>query len=42
MSYAEWILGQKSLPEIYTSGKISAEKDSGNWSDVLTTVLRSA
>lgn len=47
MSYVDgrtsrWILSQKSLPEIYVCGKISAEKDSGNWSDVLTTVLHSA
>ena len=41
MSNANWIFKQRSVPEIYTSGKISAEKDSGDWKDTLTSVLQS-
>ena len=41
MKFANWLFTQRSLPEIYTSGKITAEKDSGNWNDVLTNVLQS-
>ena len=42
MKFADWILTQRSVPEIYTNGTISAEKDSGEWSDTLTKVLEAA
>lgn len=43
MRGANWLFAQRSLPEIYScGGKIKAEKDSGEWKDTLTTVLRSA
>lgn len=41
MLLVNWLLAQRSLPEIYGTGKISAEKDSGDWKDVLTSVLKS-
>ena len=41
MRHANWLYNQKSVPHIYSQGKITAEKDSGNWSDVLTSVLKS-
>jgi hypothetical protein len=41
MRHADWLFAQRRIPEIYSTGKISAEKDSGNWSDVLTSVLKS-
>lgn len=41
MRHADWLFAQRRVPEIYSTGKISAEKDSGNWSDVLTSVLKS-
>ena len=42
MRHADWLYNQKSIPHIYSQGKITAEKDGGNWSDVLTNVLQSA
>ena len=41
MRRANWLYKQASVPHAYTQGKVSAEKDSGNWSDVLTSVLKS-
>lgn len=41
MRGVDWLFAQRRIPEIYSTGKISAEKDSGNWSDVLTSVLKS-
>jgi hypothetical protein len=41
MSHANWLLTQGSFPEIYSTGKISAEKSSGDWKDTLTKVAQS-
>jgi hypothetical protein len=41
MRDADWLLNQASLPEIYTCGKVSAEKGSGDWKDTLTKVVQS-
>jgi len=42
MRHADWLHAQKRVPHLYGQGQISAEKDSGNWNDVLTSVLQSA
>ena len=42
MRYADWLFAQRRVPEVYSRGQISAEKDSGNWSDVLTKAVQSA